>query len=235
MEVLERGERLIQHALAGIDVNFFDLASCLRHGFPAERIFRLLESDDFQHVYLGLLTLSETYTDSLCRISERLTDVIAERIEFFQDNAITHCGLEAIARFASIENTHAVWLLLSYLESDFAEPVFHFLESVDNNLMEAVKNYLLRVNPVSKHLKAIQFFLEHCEDIVAVEQALDHPEVVMQRYAAAMAFRFFDSSNTIRDKLGNIQDDLVQWVFDRRNSLDLFGNPALAKSQSDFF
>jgi hypothetical protein len=222
---IERAERLMNFAING-DSGFLEIADLFRKGYPIENLNRILdENNEFSAQFIGIEVCCE-----IRKIAIPCLDKVAELMD--RDDRLTmyYDGIEWLADYADETNELADWVILSSIESKYkrtAVTAMKILSDVNFSQLRGAKAYLLKNILNSPHISGIDFCLNYYDDKNSIINLLNNQNIIMQKYAVALASRFFSNDIILRDKVQLLKEETIEMfvqekIQQRENLLRMF-------------
>jgi hypothetical protein len=204
---LERAERLMNNAVNGRGASY-EIAELFLQGYPIENLGRLFdENNDISTLLLGIEVCYE-----IRKMAISYLDKVAELMN--QDERLkVDYGIMWLADYTNETNELADWMILSSLENkttSFAVTTIRILSGIKLGQLKGAKAYLLKNIPNSPHISGIDFYLNYYNDTQQILNMLDDKNVLMQKYAVALASYFFTKNTQIRDKSLSLTDPSIK-------------------------
>ncbi|MDR1141325.1 MAG: hypothetical protein LBL62_06515 [Planctomycetaceae bacterium] len=206
---MERAERLMDYAINGRNgCSTDEIVDLFLRGYPIENLGRLFdENNDISTQFFGTEVCYE-----LGKTAVLYMDRVAELMN--QDERLkTDYGLIWLADYADETDELADWVILSSLENKsiyFTVTTISILSGINFGQLRGAKAYLLRNIPNSPHIAGIDFYLNYHNDTQHILNMLDDKNVLMQKYAVALASHFFTKNTQIRDKSLSLTDPAIK-------------------------
>jgi hypothetical protein len=206
---MNRAERLINKALDG-HLDHEELAEIFRHGYPIENFSCFFDSCDYFVLALAIETCYE-----MGKLAKPYVDRVAEKMN---DNSMLKSGegIVWLADYAEENNILADWMILSCVDDeDFTTSLvaMRILSSISFGQLRGAKKYLLENIPSSPHITAIDNYINYYNDEPTIYKMLGSDNTILQRYAVALASRYFEKNLLLRKKAMLICNDDVIIAF----------------------
>jgi hypothetical protein len=206
---LERAERLMANAITERGCGAEEIVELFKKGYPIEELNRLFDDNDD----LSTLLLGIEVCDELQKIAIPYIDRVAELMNQYELLTCYDFGVTWLANYADETNELADWIILSSLESkniSVAVITIRILSGIKFGQLCGAKAYLLKNIPNSPHIPCIDFFLTYYNDPQHILNALNDQNVLLQKYAVALASNFFTENNQIRDKALSLTNPAIE-------------------------
>jgi hypothetical protein len=205
---LERAERLMDYIINGRG-GANEIAELFLKGYPIENLSRIFDdNNDLSTLLLGIEVCYE-----LGKIAVPYIDRVAELMNQHELLKCYDFGILWLDSYAGETNELADWILLSSLENKnirVAMITIRILSGIKFGQLRGAKAYLLKNIPNSPHISCIDFFLTYYNDPQHILNALNDQNVLLQKYAVALASNFFIENDQIRDKALSLTDPAIK-------------------------
>jgi len=205
-QFMEQSDYIINNALKGRGSSA-EISEVFIQGYPIEKLRLLFESNNTGVLYNAIETCYEIGQLAKCYVND-----VAEIMD---KNPLLKIGegIVWLADYAEEINSLADWMIVSFVDEDHINDIIiglKILSGISLEQLRGAKTYLLEHIPDSHHVNAIDFYLNHYQNENEILEMMKRSDVLMQRYAVAMASRYFYKNSSLRDEAFKIRDEAIR-------------------------
>lgn len=204
-QFLERSDYIISNAIKGRG-SFEEISEIFKQGYPIEKLSLLFESDNHDVLYVAIETCYEIGKLAKCFVNN--VAEIMNKVPSLK----TSEGIVWLADYAEEINSLADWMIVSFIEEENINDVIvalRVLSGISFGQLRGAKVFLLEHIPDSSHIDVIGFYLDNYQNENMIFEMMGNNNILMQRYAIAMASRYLTTNMNIREEALKIGDAVI--------------------------